>query len=162
MSIFKTQAVAINRFLNGWGFVEGRFVYVPLWDPGPEEEKFAGYRALFTANALIGLSKIVTSPEIAKKLNGLAKELAGSVSGSVIEDWDDGDICPPNWPPRHHFGGGGGDPEPDPIYFEDRMPGSLKNDIAGYLIQRLGEMTGNRDIVNLGSEALGQSNVLRQ
>jgi hypothetical protein len=161
MSIFKTQAVAINRFLNGWGFVEGRFVYVPLWDPGPEEEKFAGYKALFTANALIGLSKIVANPEIAQKLSGMAKELAGSVSGSVVGEWDDDSICP-YWHPHHFNGGGGGNPEPDPIYFEDRMPAALKNDIAGYLIQRLGEMTGNRAIVNLGSEALSQGNVLKQ
>lgn len=149
MSIFNRHEAAINRFLNGWGFVEGRWVYVPLWDPTPEEGKFLGYRALYTANALLNLSKLVIVPETAIRLRGMAKELAGSVSGDLVGDWDDGDICPSF--PHHHFGGGGGgNPEPDPVYFDDHMSAELKNDIAAHLIQRLGEMTGNLKISKVG------------
>ena len=142
---------SMNVLFQGWGIVEGKLVYVPLYDP-PKARKYTAFRDLFASNALLGASQLVSSMEVARKLKTAAKELAGEASKSLVGEWDDGPICPPNWPPIKHHGGHGPDPNPDPIYYPEKMSATVKNALAGDMVRHLGDVTGNKTITELGNE----------
>lgn len=135
---------ARNVLFHGWGIVEGRFVYVPLWDPAPERMN-EGLVSLLVADQLQVASQYVTAKAHAEKLQSIAHTMASNISAQISDDWDGG-ICPPNWPPIHH-------------HFNDEfgillkeMPQVVRNAMAGYSVTRLGEITGNEDLVQLGRE----------
>jgi hypothetical protein len=139
------QFLAINRLLNGWGVVEGKFVYVPLWDP--PKDRFKGYKEFYIASALKAAVPFV--PEaFAGKVNELAKQHAGAVSQGILAEWD-GDICPPFkvFPPRPN--------PPFPLVLVDSLPDVVKVGLAGHLIETLGDIVNNKEIERLGAAITG-------
>jgi hypothetical protein len=136
------QFLAINRLLNGWGIVDGKFVYVPLWDP-PKDLGYRGYKEFYVASALKAAVPFVQGA-LGKQLDAIAHKHANLVSGNIAGEWD-GDICPPFkvWPPHHHL----------PVSLGDLvLPEAARIGLAGALVHTLGEQIGNHDISRLGRE----------
>lgn len=145
--INKKKYNAIQHLLHGWGFVEGEFVFVPIWDP-PEEKINAGYRDFNVAVELLELSKFVSIPEVAKKINGYAMKIAGNAPAG-LQGFEDG-YCgtpwhkgPPWWGPWSLHG-----------KVKDSTPKILNNILAGYLLTELGKQIKNNVIIEIGEEVL--------
>lgn len=168
--IIKTKA--INRLLHGWGYVEGKWVYVPLWDP-PKE--LTAFRQLFAAAALADGAKLIGSKPLAERLNAAAGDLLARSARGFTTAWEDGDpICPPwprpfpprpplppiwppiwppvpfPWPPRPTPGP---DPVPDLIHdFVLQLDPTVRNAVVGDLVSKIGEQLGDRTVTQIGRE----------
>lgn len=157
----------VNRLLHGWGFVEGRWVYVPLWDPPPN---YRAFRQLIAAAALADGAKLVSSKAVAEKLNALAGSLVKKAADGFTRAWEDGDpICPPwpfprfprPWPPIPFpwppLPGPGPDPGPDPWpireFIQDLNP-VARNAVIGNMVALIGETIGDRSIIDVGNEIM--------
>jgi len=151
-------AVAVNTLLHGWGYVEGKWVYVPLWDP-PRE--FGHFRQLTAGAALADAAKLVSSKELAAKLKDLAGGLVKRAATGLTVAWEDGDpICPP-WPPHFPWPPGpwpwpGPDPGPDPIYdFVLGLHPAARNAVVGSMVATIGRMIDDGAAVELGNQIMG-------
>ena len=142
-----------QTLFHGWGFVEGRWVYVPLWDPSPIDKKFRGFKQLQLASAIYDISKNVASKELAAKLNGITRELIVKSGKSSLVSYEEGDgICPDWWPFPKFPGGGGGDPDPDPVYFPTDLNKLLVNQLAGQFLVTLGTQVKMPQLNEIGKE----------
>jgi hypothetical protein len=158
------KEAAINALLHGWGYVEGKWVYVPLWDP-PHE--FGSLRQLIAGAALAEAAKLVAVKEHATALKVLAGKLVAKATAGFTTAWEDGDpICPP-WPPRFPWPrpwpsipfpwppGPGPDPGPDPgpIYdFVTQLNPAARNAVVGSMISTIGQMIDDKAVVELGNQ----------
>jgi hypothetical protein len=139
-----------------WAYIDGHWVYLPLWDPAPIEKQFRGYKQLFLANAISEISAQVANKDVAAKLNGMTKELISGVSRSGLASWEDGDgICPDwwpfPWPGPHRFG----DERITPVVFPANLSKSVTNQIAGQLLYNLGAQTKMPDLQEMGKQIMG-------
>lgn len=149
----------LYNYLRGWGVVDGHLVYLPLYDP-PKARLNQGFRNLIVANVLREASKLLSTPNLAKKTNAIAREYASNVSHGLIAGWEDGDpICPPNWPFRHphHLDGDSGAEqilEATSIFatITNEMPNMVKAEIIGFTMQKIGELIGDKSVIALGTE----------
>jgi hypothetical protein len=160
---------AVNRLLNGWGIVEGRLVYVPLWDPPYE---LLPFKHLIAAAALADATRLVTSKAMSGKLHEAAGALLDRASNGFTKSWQDGDpLCPP-WPfpfPRRRWvpipfpwppppgpdPGPDPGPEPYPIHeFIEQLSPVARNTVAGDLVSKIGTMIGDKAVVELGREIM--------
>jgi hypothetical protein len=145
------RPVAINTLLHGWGYVEGKWVYVPLWDP-PRD--FGSFRQLIAGAALADAAKLVSSKEHAATLKTLAGNLLEKATSGFTTAWEDGDpICPP-WPPRFPWPHGPGPgPDPGPIHdFVMRLSPVAKNAVVGSLVATIGQMIDDKAVVDIGNQ----------
>ena len=140
---------------HGWGFVDGHWVYIPLWDPSPVDKKFRGFKQLQLASAINDIAKNVASKDLALKLNDITRDLIGQSGKSALVSWEEGDgICPDWWPfPGHPpIGGGGGDP--DPVYFPKDISKALVNQLAAHLLVTLAGQVKMPQLKEIGAQLM--------
>lgn len=151
----KVQLRAAQTLFHGWGFVEGKWVYVPLWDPAPIDKKFKGFKQLQLASAVNDLAAQISSPNVSGKLKEITKDLIARSGKSSLVAWEEGDGICPDWWPWPKFPGGGGNPDPDPVYFPTDLSKSLVNQLAGHLLNTLGAQVKMPQLQEIGKELMG-------
>lgn len=168
MAKLKTQAIAMNSLIAGWGYVEGRWVYVPLWDPPYE---FQAFRYLIAANAIADGAKLLADKEMSAKLHSFAGGLLKRANEGMVRAFEEGDsICPtwprPHWPlpwppfpwpwpptPWPPFPWPGPDPGPLEKFIE-ALHDPARNAVIGSLVSQIGEMINEKDLMNFGNEIM--------
>lgn len=163
----KKTGPIVNFLLKDWGIVDGKLVYLPLWDPLPNFLS-KGFITLLCASALRDASKLVTAKALAQKLELKGKEYVSLSAKQHLAAWEEGDpICPPfpfrppfkrpfppfPWPPTPTPGP---DPSPELSTIADLsdLPVSVKSGLAGYTLVRLGETFKDKALMQLGEEVL--------
>lgn len=158
--------IQINMLLHGWGFVEGKWVYVPLWDP----PKAFGY--LVAGAAIADAAKLVSDKVLARKLHSVAGSLVNKAGVGFTKSWEDGDpICPPwpwpfphwpSWPPipfpwpwpGPHPPGPGPDPGPLAQFIQNLTP-IARNAVVGNMVAIIGETLSDKTVIAVGNEVMG-------
>jgi len=161
----KTKLKAMNLLLHGWGYVEGRWVYVPLWDPVP----FA-FRYLVASAAIADAAKLVSNKTWSQKLHQVAGTLVRKANAGFTKAWEDGDpICPPwpwtfprfprrpipfPWPwPEPEPPGPGPDPGPLDGFVRELEP-ATRNMVVGNMVAMIGKTINDRTVVEIGNEIM--------
>jgi hypothetical protein len=146
---------ARKTIFKDWAFIEGQWVYVPLWDPAPDTKKFKGYKQLFLANAINDIAAQLANPKSVEKLNSITKELLAGVSKAGQKSWEDGDgICPDWWP----WPWPGPRPIDDlfaPLFFPDNLNKKLTSLIGGQLLHNLGDQAKMPQLQEIAKEIMG-------
>lgn len=137
-----------------WAYIDGHWVYLPLWDPAPNDRKYRGYKQLQLASAINDISKSVLSQDLVLKLKEITVDLISRSGKSAMASYEEGDgICPDLWPfPR--FPRGGGDPFPDPLYFPVDLDKEFVNQLAGQLLINLASQVRMAELKEIGSEIM--------
>lgn len=137
---------------HGWAYIDGHWVYLPLWDPAPIDRRYRGFKQLQLASAIYDISKNVTSKEYVSKLNDIILDLINKSGKSALASYEEGDgICPDWWPFPKFPGGGGGNPDPDPIYFPAELDKRLVNQLAGHLLTNLASQVKMGQLTEIGN-----------
>lgn len=158
----ETKALA-NVLLHGWGYVEGKWVFVPLWDP-PK-----AFGRLYAGAAIADAAKLISNRQLAAKLSAAAKDLLSTAIAGFLKAFEDGDpICPPypwpfphwpHWPPfPFPWPGPGPGPGPDPGPYDQffvKLSPAVRDEIIGNLVVSIGNSLGDKSVIAIGRAVMG-------
>lgn len=166
-----------KAIIKNWGFVEGKWVYIPLWDPSPQlKTNYLALKKLIVISELKELATVVKDRKLASAIGEKAKGLASSFSKDLLAGWEDGDICPP-WPwlwPRRPWPfpwpwpwpvGPIPDPQPgpDPVDILTTLPGfgdEGMNKLIGHSLILMGDHIRDAELVSLGKDIQGRQGAI--
>lgn len=147
------KKVRVISFIKDWGFVEGKWVYIPLWDPAPYLKTSLVFKQFKMVSDLRELSRVMVDKKLAARVTTKAQAMGKGISSGLINGWEDGDdICPPfpipfPWPIR--------DSILDKVQIAmgaDGLPVSVTNKLIGSAIEQVGKALKDKELISLGAE----------